>query len=178
VFTLDSRDRTRAIPNLSMPHMDALARRLKGARALGIFRTFTILNYLLCYDGTPSQTKLTEECALFVDRQGEVCGPALEWRDKPIAAVVIDGRFVVEFSTSSIEIWHIGLENSDAGPAPFVLTLVQIICGHDIKMIGNSTVGLRNDCFVDRVYVAMQSSKLEPQVVVELKAESLYADQS
>jgi hypothetical protein len=133
--------------------------------------------FLLCYDSNPSQTKLKEECALFVDRRGEVCGPVLEWRDKPIAAVVIDGSFVLGFSTSSIEIWRIGLETSDGVSAPVVLTLVHIVRGHDIKMIGkHSTMSdVDGRTYWDSVYVVMQTTISAPQVVVEFNAESFHA---
>lgn len=175
VFTLDSKDFTKLIPDLSSLSTQ-LARRLKGARALGIFFT-NCTDFLLCYDSNPSQTKLKEECALFVDKHGEGCGPVLEWRDKPIAAVVIDGSFVVGFSTSSIEIWRIGLETSDGVSAPVVLTLVHIVRGHDIKMIGkHSTINyVDGRTYWDAVYVAMQSTKSAPRVLVEFNAESFQA---
>jgi hypothetical protein len=168
---LDSKDAPETIPDLSGPQMAHLARRLDGTRALGMFR-ISDKEFLLCYDGTspPNNPPDLLECAIYVDKHGEISrSKVINWHGKPRATQVIDGKYVIAFDTSFIEIWRCDGEFGEGG-----VSLVQIIPGRDVRMIGKeekkADLGLGPGTgYYDRVYVAMgHPERADRQIVVEL----------
>jgi hypothetical protein len=131
--------------------------------------------FLLCYDGSPPLKKiqvLTSECAIYVDNYGEVSrSKIINWHGKPRATQVIDGKYVLAFDTSFIEIWRCDGEFGEGG-----VSLVQVVPGRDIRMIGKeekkADLGLGPGTgYFDRVYVAMgHPERGDRQIVVEIVA--------
>ena len=148
--------------------MVRLAHRLDGTRALGMFR-ISDKEFLLCYDGI-SQHLPSDflECAIFVDKHGDVSrSKIINWHGKARATQFIEGKYVVVFDTSFIEIWQFDGNFDDAG-----VTLVQIIPGRDVRMIGKEEkkgdlgFGPGTEVY-DRVYAAMgHPEKPDRQIVV------------
>jgi hypothetical protein len=170
VLTLDSKDIPKTIPDLSAPHIALLSRRLDGTKPLGMYR-ISESEFLLCYDGITLHST-NPECAIYVDKHGEVSrSKVINWHGKPRATQVIDGKYVLAFDTSFIEIWRCDGEFGDGG-----VSLVQVIPGRDIRMVGKeekkADLGLGPGTgYYDRVYVAMgHPERGDRQVVVELMA--------
>ena len=110
------------------------------------------------------------ECAIYVDKHGEISrSKVINWHGKPRATQVIDGKYVIAFDTSFIEIWRCDGEFGEGG-----VSLVQIIPGRDVRMIGKeekkADLGLGPGTgYYDRVYVAMgHPERADRQIVVEL----------
>lgn len=169
VLSLDTKDVPQTIPDLSAPHMAHLSRRLEGTRPLGMFR-LSEKEFLLCYDGIPHIFCFDIECAIYVDKHGEVSrSKVINWHGKPRATQVIDGKYVLAFDTSFIEIWRCDGEFGDGG-----VSMVQVIPGRDIRMVGKeekkADLGLGPGTgFYDRVYVAMgHPERGDRQIIVEL----------
>ena len=82
---------------------------------------------------------------------------------------MIEGKYVIAFDTSFIEIWRCDAEFGDGG-----VSLAQIIPGRDVRMIGKeeqkADLGLGPSTgYFDRVYVAMgHPERADRQIVVEL----------
>jgi len=169
VLQLDTKNVPTTIPDLSSQHLSHLARRLDGTKALGMFR-ISDKEFLLCYDGTPAFNTLIKECAIYVDNTGEVSrSKVINWHGKPKWTQVIEGRYVLAFDTSFIEIWRCDGEFGEGG-----VSLVQIIPGRDVRMIGKeekkADLGLGPGTgYYDRVYFAMNHpERSDRQIVVEL----------
>jgi hypothetical protein len=110
------------------------------------------------------------ECAIYVDKHGEVCrAKVINWHGKPKAVQVIGGKYVLAFDTSFIEIWRCDGEFQDGG-----VMLVQIIPGRDVRMIGKEEeredLGLGPATgYFDKAYVAMgHPERTDRQIVLEL----------
>jgi|SRR5579859_5934254 len=111
------------------------------------------------------------ECAIYVDKHGDVSrSKIINWHGKPRTTQVIDGKWVLAFDTSFIEVWRCDGEFGEGG-----VCLVQIIPGRDVRMIGKeeqrADLGLGPATgYFDRVYVAMaHPERGDRQIVVELK---------
>ena len=95
----------------------------------------------------------------------------INWHGKPRATQVIDGKYVLAFDPSFIEIWRCDGDFGEGG-----VCLVQIIPGRDIRMIGKeekkADLGLGPGTgYYDRVYVAMgHPERTDRQIVVEMAA--------
>lgn len=93
----------------------------------------------------------------------------ISWHGKPKATQVIDGKYVIAFDPSFVEIWRCGGDFQEGG-----VSLVQIIPGRDVRMIGKeekkADLGLGPGTgYYDRVYVAMgHPERGDRQIVVEL----------
>jgi CNH domain len=161
VLSLDGKDNPATIPDVKEPHLAFLAKRLESTRPLGMYR-LSEKEFLLTYD----------EIAIYVDQHGEVSRPkTINWHGKAKATQVIDGKYVLAFDTMFIEVWRCDGVFGEGG-----VSLVQIIPGRDIRMIGKeekkADLGLGPGTgYFDRVYVAMgHPERNDRQVVVELAA--------
>jgi hypothetical protein len=151
--------------------MAHLSRRLEGTKALGMFR-ISETEFLLCYDGMSYSGCPDLECAIYVDKHCEVSrSKIINWHGKPRTTQVIDGKYVLAFDPSFIEVWRCDGEFGEGG-----VSLVQIIPGRDIRLIGKeekkADLGLGPGTgYYDRVYVAMgHPERADRQIVLELVA--------
>jgi hypothetical protein len=118
LLTLD-RKQTMSIPDLKLPAIASIAARLNGQKPLGMFR-LSEQEFLCAY----------EECAVYVDRHGEVSrSVVLEFVGKARGAALY-GQYLVLFDSDFIEV-----RNAENG------RLRQVIAGREVRCLDFGVVG-------------------------------------